>query len=188
MAITMYVNDDPNASGANVVFMTALGLALVILALILYRPLFQKHADAAGSNGDPRWTRRTLVVLQLLIAFNAIGGSMYAFGGAPDVPREWLEGTPFDSYLVPGLILLVAVGGAMTIATGSLLVRHPRAPEASIAAGLVLIGWITVQMLIIVPEGSFSLLQPTMVVAGLVIIAFGWRLNRLSEYSQPVDD
>ena len=165
MAITMYVNDDPNASGANVIFMTGLAFALAILALILYRPLFRKHEHAAGSNGDPRWTRRTLVALQLLVAVNAIGGSIYAFGGAPDVPREWLEGTPFDSYLVPGVILLVAVGGAMTVAAGSLLLRHPRAPEASIGAGLVLIGWITVQMLIIVPDGGFSLLQPTMLIA-----------------------
>jgi hypothetical protein len=40
MALTMYINDDPNASGGATVFMTALGLGFVLLALYLYRPLF----------------------------------------------------------------------------------------------------------------------------------------------------
>jgi hypothetical protein len=40
MAIAMYVNDDPNASAGNAVFMTLLGLAFAALALTLYRPLF----------------------------------------------------------------------------------------------------------------------------------------------------
>lgn len=40
MALTMFLNDDPNASGGATVFMTALGLGFVFLALYLYRPLF----------------------------------------------------------------------------------------------------------------------------------------------------
>jgi hypothetical protein len=40
MAITMYLRDDPNASGGNAVFMTVLGLAFALLAIVLYRPLF----------------------------------------------------------------------------------------------------------------------------------------------------
>jgi hypothetical protein len=42
MAIVMYVNGDPNASGGNVVFMTALGLVFAVLALVLYQPMFGK--------------------------------------------------------------------------------------------------------------------------------------------------
>jgi hypothetical protein len=40
MAITMYLRDDPNASGGNAVFMTVLGLAFALFAVVLYRPLF----------------------------------------------------------------------------------------------------------------------------------------------------
>jgi hypothetical protein len=42
MAIAMYVNDDANASGGNVAFMTALGLVFALLAFFLYLPLFGK--------------------------------------------------------------------------------------------------------------------------------------------------
>jgi len=40
MGITMYVNDDPNASGPGAVMMTVLGVAFAIVALWLYFPLF----------------------------------------------------------------------------------------------------------------------------------------------------
>lgn len=35
----------------------------------------------------------------------ALAGAWYALGGAPDVPTEWLDGSPFADYRVPGLIL-----------------------------------------------------------------------------------
>ena len=47
MAIAMYANGDPNASGANVVFMTALGLVFAALAVFLYRALFRPDQAAA---------------------------------------------------------------------------------------------------------------------------------------------
>ena len=41
MAITMYLNDDPNASAGSAVFMTTLGLAFAALAIVVFRPLFR---------------------------------------------------------------------------------------------------------------------------------------------------
>ena len=46
MAIAMFANDDPNASGANVILMTALGLVFAALAIFLYRALFRPDEDA----------------------------------------------------------------------------------------------------------------------------------------------
>jgi hypothetical protein len=40
MAVTMYINDDPNASAGSGLFMTGLGVAFALLAIVLYRPLF----------------------------------------------------------------------------------------------------------------------------------------------------
>ena len=47
MAITMYLNHDPNASGGNAVFMTALGLAFAALAVLVFRPLLAQHGEPA---------------------------------------------------------------------------------------------------------------------------------------------
>jgi hypothetical protein len=46
MAITMYVNDDPIASGGSTVFMSVLGGAFLLLALFLYRPLLRRRGQA----------------------------------------------------------------------------------------------------------------------------------------------
>jgi hypothetical protein len=56
MAITMYVNDDPNASGGNAVFMSVLGGAFLVLALFVYWPLVRGGAPCDGE--VVRWTRR----------------------------------------------------------------------------------------------------------------------------------
>jgi hypothetical protein len=47
MAITMFVNDDPNASGANAIFMTLLGSTFLALALVLYWPLLRRRREEA---------------------------------------------------------------------------------------------------------------------------------------------
>jgi hypothetical protein len=46
MAITMYVNDDPIASGGNTIFMSVLGLAFLTLAVFVYWPLFRGRAGS----------------------------------------------------------------------------------------------------------------------------------------------
>jgi hypothetical protein len=118
-----------------------------------------------------------LVFIESVIAVNALGGAVWGLAGAKNVPREWLEGTPFDSYVIPSLILLVGIGGGMTFAAVGLLTRRPYAPEVTIGAGLVLVAWIATQVIIIVPDGGFSWLQPTMFAAGLLVAALGWRLR-----------
>ena len=87
--------------------------------------------------------RRLLVLIELIVAVNAIGGAIYGLAGAESVPREWLDGTPFDSYVVPSLILLIAVGGSMIAAAAALVADHRRAPEFSIVAGAIVgaLGW-----------------------------------------------
>ena len=50
MALTMYINNDPNASGGTTAFMTALGLVFLLLALYLYRPLL-RSTDPAYNGG-----------------------------------------------------------------------------------------------------------------------------------------
>lgn len=88
--------------------------------------------------------------------------------GAEGVPQEWLRGTPFDSYFVPSLILLVAVSGGSFIAAVAVFGRHGLARPAGWIAGGILLVWIAAQVAII---GYVSWLQPTYFVIALLIIA-----------------
>ena len=147
----------------------------------VFHPAAAPRAHVHAPAQTIRWL---LVLIESVIAVNAVGGAVWGLAGAKNVPREWLEGTPFDSYVIPSLILLVGVGGGMTVAVLALLVRRRHAPELTIAAGLVLVGWIAAQVMIIVPRGGFSWLQPTMFAAGLLVAVLGWRLRRSEVRSQ----
>jgi hypothetical protein len=126
-----------------------------------------------------RWTwkksRRWLVALEGVIAVNAVGGGVYGLTGAKDVPLEWLEGSPFDSYLIPSLVLLILVGGSMAVACALLVAGHRRAIEASIVAACILLGWLAVEITII----PFSWLQPVFALLGLLLLALAVSQRRL---------
>ena len=60
---------------------------------------------AGTRNIDSAVSDRTLIALNGTAGVAALAGAWYALGGAPDVPTEWLDGSPFADYRVPGLIL-----------------------------------------------------------------------------------
>lgn len=116
-----------------------------------------------------RLPSRALSVLQGLVALNAFGGGAFGLAGAPGLPPEWLAGSPFSSYLIPSLVLIVAVGGVHLVAAVRVWQRHPHARPLSVGAGAILGGWIAVQVAII---GYVSWLQPAMGVVALIELAF----------------
>lgn len=115
-------------------------------------------------HGAPwRWA---LFATLVVVAINAMGGGVYGLSGAPAVPREWLRGTPFASYTIPSLILLVVVGGATLSAAVAVAFARPTAWRWALGAAVILLGWITVQVALI---GYQSWLQPAMAVAAMII-------------------
>jgi hypothetical protein len=126
---------------------------------------------AGRAHTDRAW--RSLAGIHAVTAVNAFGGAAYALGGAEGVPLEWLDGTPFDGYVVPGLILGGVVGGSLLVAATSLWRGRPSAPRLSAAAGVVLLGWIATQVAMI---GYVSPLQPIVFGVGLLIL---WLTRRL---------
>jgi len=111
---------------------------------------------------------RTLVVLHALMALNAIGGGLYGLSGAEGVPRAWLEGTLFNSYLVPSLILLFVVGGSQGAASVMAWRHADQSRATSLWAGIIVLGWIGVQVAMI---GYVSWLQPAVALAGAATLA-----------------
>lgn len=123
--------------------------------------------------GPDRAARFSLGLLLGVVALNAVAGGYYALSGAPGVPVDWLAGSPFDSYAVPGAILLVVVGGSSAAAAVAVLARARLARPLALAAGALLLGWIVVQVAII---GYVSWLQPAMAAAAVLTLALARRL------------
>ena len=72
-------------------------------------------------------------------------------GRALGIPQGWIEGTPFGSYLIPG-IYLIAMNGAAMLALAALTVRRSWiAPWLTGTLGVGMIIWIAVEI-VTLPE------------------------------------
>lgn len=69
-------------------------------------------------------------------------------GGGMGIPMEWIEGSAFDSYVWPGVILGVVVGGVQALALVAQFGRFALAPGMHAAAGLTMMIWIFVEIAI----------------------------------------
>ena len=77
---------------------------------------------------------------------------------------DLLESTPFSSFVAPGILLAVAVGGSQLLAGVAVLRRQPHHLRQAAIAAAVLGGWIAIQALMI---GVFWL-QPIVFLFALV--------------------
>lgn len=109
----------------------------------------------------------TLGILLLLLAINAFGGGYYGISGAKNIPVEWLNGSPFSNYLVPGLILFLCVGCSALLAAILVFKRHRIGRIAAFLCGIIVLVWLIVQVAII---GYVSWMQPATAVAGILIL------------------
>ena len=127
-----------------------------------------------------RWLRGALLVLSAFVAVNAlVAGPLLA--AAPDghllgLPQEDLEGSPFATFLVPGL-LLTGIGAAHAAAFALQLRRRPRAWFWTGFAAGALVVWIGVQLFIIQPSFLQPLLFAIGAAEGLLALA-QWRASR----------
>jgi hypothetical protein len=123
---------------------------------------------------EHRGIRLTLTIVQAFVALTAVAGGVVLMIGALDAgfssswtpPAAYLEGSPFPSYLVPGIILAVVIGGGHALALAELALHRPWTLLAAAAAGFALLIWIFVQMAVI----PFSVLQAVYFGAGLAEI------------------
>lgn len=98
-----------------------------------------------------------IALLTGFVALTAVGGGIAILVGleAERFPLEWLQDTPFNDYTIPALILAIVVGGSSLMACITVLKRKPIGGLLTIAAGLFLVDFITVEVLILkqVPPG-----------------------------------
>ena len=96
---------------------------------------------------------RLLIALHALLGVAAVAaGSMLTREPSGEQLRfetEWLDGSPFGDYRVPGLFLAFVIGGTNLISGASLWRRRPWARLVSLATGVLLLVWIAIQTRII---------------------------------------
>jgi hypothetical protein len=93
--------------------------------------------------------------------------------GAEGVPLAWLDGTPFDNYFVPSLILFAVVGGSALLGSIAAFANLDAARTAALGAGAILMIWIAVQVTMI---GYVSWLQPAVAITAVIVT---WLANQL---------
>jgi hypothetical protein len=101
----------------------------------------------------PRPSRPLRISLASVAALNLvsalIGMAGLTLADGMGLPAEWLDGTGFDSWLWPGIILGVVVGGMQALALIAQFRRLALAPGLHAAAGLTLMIWIFVEIAIL---------------------------------------
>lgn len=121
-----------------------------------------------------------LLAVELVVGINAVAGGIGLMINGLGMPRSQLDGSPFDSYAIPGFVLAVAVGGSALSAAWAVWTRRRIAPVLSVLAGSTVIGWMLVQLAML---GYISLLQPIILGFGLLIVglSYAWiRTTRLA--------
>ena len=144
-----------------------------------------------------------LYVLYLLLTFLSLGalagGGMLILipdGSSLGMGANWLDGSPFASYLIPGLILFITAGLFPLLALVGLVLkpdwkwanvlniysdRH-WAWTYAIYSGIMVIIWITVQQVMT----QYFWLQPVMIFIGLGILITALSPAVMKEYKYPV--
>lgn len=126
--------------------------------------------------------RIALVVIELFVGLWAVIGGIGLLTGAIPfmvMPVELLQGTPFSDYMVPGLLLLVVVGGSFLFAAATILRGRELGVLASALAGLIVIGFEVVEVPII---DRFASALPTAVPQQILMAALGLVCFGLAAY------
>ena len=128
----------------------------------------QMGVDMVIVTRAPTAVHWALAAVETLVAAAAVyGGVGLIAGNAIRMQDDWLLGTPFRSWVLPGVLLLLVVAAPMAVAGALELLRSAWAAVASVTAGAAQVGWIAAQLAIM---QRYFVLQPVMIALGLLII------------------
>ena len=147
-------------------------LILVVFVAICAKRLSRVWLVFAGSS-LLRICGVMLFVASVFVALTAAFGGIALVLGFDKFPADWLNETAFRSYLIPGLILAVVVGGSATVAAVVALRRAGTSAVIAMLAGAILLGWLVGERVILpsrafVPQ--FWWLEALYVAVGLMMV------------------
>ena len=168
----------------------ALVPAFAVLALAGLIPIYYLQSGFASPPGTtggfavPAAARRTwpawaLAVVALTAGAGAVFGGIQLLRKGFGMPLSWLSNTPFTGWALPGLALLIGVAMPQLAVLALIMASNRWALAASYLAGLALVAWILVQLLVL---QRYFFLQP--VIAGMgaleVLLAWAWHHKTLN--------
>jgi hypothetical protein len=123
--------------------------------------------------------KRLATILLLVNGLGALFGGWMLIsdptGGALQLPFELIEHTFLKTYFIPGLILFTLIGLLSLVAFLTIVMSFQRAYLFVLAEGLMLMVWISMQIILI--RETHPLQFVYMGVAVLLLTA-GWRMSR----------
>ncbi len=114
---------------------------------------------------------RARIMVAAIAGYIAAGAVFGGYGLLTDpeglgLETAWLDGSPFSSYQLPGIVLLVVIGGGMAATALLAIVGSKYAALAAYVMGIVLVAWGTVETVTVGYQGWQQL-----VLLGVFVIA-----------------
>jgi hypothetical protein len=128
--------------------------------------------NTAGVN---KIIRLTAALITGAIALSGYAGVVGLLGGGISFGDTIDARLPFGSLFVAGLALLAIVAVPMTVASVAAGRGMRYSADIVFGAGLVLVGWIAVELAFI---KAYSWFHPTYLVAAIVVLGLSWLMNR----------
>jgi hypothetical protein len=122
---------------------------------------------------------KVLGALQAFIGLGAMGGGFGLMldpsGNALGLPISFLDGSPFNDFLIPGIFLFAVNGAGSMAGAGFSFTRRRYAQEIAMVLGAILVTWIVIQIIII---NSFHWLHVLYFILGGVELGIGLFIRR----------
>jgi hypothetical protein len=157
-----------------------IGLTVIAIAQYLWT------TEVSGQQLPPRKhevMRIALVAIAAFIATSAIEGGVAVLGGVVfgyKLPLAWLAGTPFSDYTIPGLALAIVLGGSALLAAATIFIHREWAVLVSVAAGLMMVGFLVVEIISI--DSKLGNALPTALSIQRFYFVLGLALSGLAGY------
>ena len=123
------------------------------------------------------------IIAIILLLFNAIsalfgGWSLMSdpSGESLEIPFRFLEHSPFENFLVPGIILFILNGLFSLLFAVMALLKFMNYSWLVIFQGFILVGWLIIQIIMI--RDFYGPLHVLYFSVGILLISTGWILAR----------
>ncbi len=119
-----------------------------------------------------------LLILLSFIALTSIISGIFMIscreGGILNLPISLLKDTPFNNFMVPGILLAIIVGGVNLVAIFYNLENHANQYNWAMAGGFIISGWIIAQIILI---NTVHWLHFIFLGMGILIILLSYQLK-----------